>query len=177
MKARQDKLEAEAKSANDSAWWWDKGTKAAEITQTVADKGVDILSTVTGPAGGRIKDVYTVAKGTAEGLGEGIAQGGDYLKNIGKGTAKGVVDLGLGKILDKVNQTDKIPGFKDYNPGVEWGDSRAGFIKDALKGSGVDESVRDIVRDRFKTGAKNVIQGTAQDAAVKSPIMGWFGFS
>ncbi|NLV22428.1 MAG: hypothetical protein GXY49_10645, partial [Syntrophomonadaceae bacterium] len=41
-----------------------------------------------------------------------------------------------------------------------------------LTGKGtVDDTVRDMVRDKFTTAGKNVLQGTVRDSLSKDPIM------
>ncbi|MGI5880839.1 MAG: zinc-ribbon domain-containing protein [Syntrophomonadaceae bacterium] len=182
IKERMEKSQKESADASSSAWWWDKAASAGEWVVWGADKSIDVLSNVTGPAGGRVKDIYTVAKGTAEGLGQAYADGTSLVGGAAKGTLKGATDLGLGKIMDagagKITDLTggKVPGFKEYtafNPADDaWKNARTGFVKDALMGKGaVDDTVRDMVRDKFTTAGKNVLQGTVRDSLSKDPIM------
>ncbi len=54
--------------------------KAVESVQKVADVSIDVLATVTGPAGQRVKDIYTFGKGVGEGVGNSIAEGGNVIR-------------------------------------------------------------------------------------------------
>lgn len=177
-------LEKQSEEANSSASRWDTATKSVEWVKWGCDKSIDVLANVTGLVGNRIKDVYTVVSGTAEGLGEAIADGKDYVSHIAKGTIKGATNLGLGKVMDSVSGKifkythGKIPGLEEYiafNPKSTsaWDKVRVRFIKDALLGNKdvVDETVSNIVRDRFATASKNVIQSTVRDKLTKDQIM------
>ncbi len=180
----QKKIEAaqkEADAANKAAKWWGWAEWGAKKVQFVADQSINVLATVTGPVGGRVKDIYTVAKGTGEGLGKAIAEGKDYGKHILKGTAKGATDLIIGKVSDKAfgKIADKIgektPLLKDYSPfnakDPAWGEARAGFIKNALQGKGVSDPVSKMVRHKFTQGTKKAAQGWVQGKMGKDPLM------
>lgn len=117
------------------ASFWNAMTKAGEITQVAADTGVDILSTLTGPAGKTIKTLYTGIKGVAGGVGEGMANG-DMSKNIAKGAMDGLSDIVGDKIGDK------------------WGKAaKAGFTVVSEAGKSMTESAMD-----GKTSASDLIQ-------------------
>ncbi|SHG47273.1 hypothetical protein SAMN02745221_00274 [Thermosyntropha lipolytica DSM 11003] len=181
LREKMERLEKEQAAASRSSWRWGIIASATEWIQYGADKSIDVLEKVTGPAGQKVKSAYTVLKGTAEGLGTAIAEGGDYMKHMARGTLKGVTDLGVDKIKDwgfgKLGDITggKLPGFKDYSPfnpkDAAWAEARTGFIKDALLGKGVDESVSSMVRDKFTTAVKGVVQDTIRDKFTKDPVM------
>ena len=98
----QERL-AELEQAQRSAARWDMSTKAVEGVQFGADLAVDALSNVTGSAGKSIRLAYIGAKGVAGGIGQSMADGGNYASNIGKGLLKGASDV----IKDKLGDKDK----------------------------------------------------------------------
>ncbi len=176
LKERQKQLEKEAEAANRTASWWDWGTKAVETVQVVADTGVDLLANVTGPVGGRIKDVYTVAKGSAEGLGTAIAEGGNYAKNITEGTVKGVSDLVKDKLKGtKFDEVYKIGegavkgAYQTYQKG---GSYLENITKGALKGGAdviMDKVTGKLIEDGVDPG---VDWGKARVGFVKDGLKG-----
>lgn len=122
------------------AGFWNVMTKAGELTQVVADTGVDILSNLTGPAGKTIKTIYTGTKGLAGGFGEGLANG-DMIQNLGKGALEGVTDI-IG---------DKVEGALD---GKKWGKAiNAGYTVVSEAGKSMVESAIE-----GKTSASDLIQ-------------------
>ncbi len=139
----------------------------------MADVSIDVLATVTGPAGQRVKDIYTFGKGVGEGVGNSIAEGGNVIRNVTEGATKGAYDVLKGKAMDKLAGigNNKVPGLKQYGPGDNvgeiWKNGRVGFIKDALTGKNTHSSVSGIVRDQFTEAAKNAAQAQAQNIVTK----------
>lgn len=122
------------------AGFWNVMTKAGEVTQVVADTGVDILSNLTGPAGKTIKTLYTGIKGVAGGVGEGLANG-DMSKNIAKGALDGLTEI----VGDKLG---------DAMDGKKWGKAiEAGYTVVSEAGKSMAESALD-----GKTSASDLIQ-------------------
>lgn len=122
------------------AGFWNVMTKAGEVTQVVADTGVDILSNLTGPAGKTIKTLYTGIKGVAGGVGEGLANG-DMSKNIAKGALEGLTEVVGDKLGDAVD-------------GKKWGKAiEAGYTVVSEAGKSMAESALD-----GKTSASDLIQ-------------------
>lgn len=124
MEERQAKDQKDVDKWTKRADAWDTAMTVAEGVQTAADIGVDILATVTAPAGGGlIADAYAITKNVAGcgmeglvnkertlagGLLEGITKGGiDYAQNhsgakwqkllsyVGGESVKGGIDAGL----------------------------------------------------------------------------------
>lgn len=69
---KQEQNEENAKYYEDRADMFDKAIAGAEVVQTAADVGVDVLATMTGPAGQTIKKTYTVGKNMATRLSEAV---------------------------------------------------------------------------------------------------------
>ena len=66
LKARQEGLQEAADKAAHRADQWDTAVRTAEGVQTAADIGVDILATITAPAGGGlVADAYALTKNVA----------------------------------------------------------------------------------------------------------------
>jgi hypothetical protein len=75
---------------------WEKICKTTEAISWTADQTINIMGKVV-PGGGYISDGYTVLKGTAEGLGNAMAEGGNYSRHLAKGTFEGAVNLAKDK--------------------------------------------------------------------------------
>lgn len=159
-------MQAQA-AAQKSASRWGWATKALELFGKGADVGVDLLGSLTGPAGKQISVGYKILKGAAGGLGQGYADGGGYAGKILEGTGKGVADAVIDGALKKAGGAmsagkGNIPGLKDYNPGVDWGKAKVGSLGKMLTGKGYDGAVTDMVRDRVTTAAKGAGQSAGQ---------------
>ena len=158
------------------------------------DRSIDVLANVTGPAGRTVKNVYTVVKGTGEGIGQAMADGTDIVKGAVVRTERGAVDLGLNVLGDKsTGALGEILPSLDPKAGVDWSGARTGFIKDALTGHGVDATVKGMVRDRFTTTGDQATESWGIDTVAKPvkdalmgaggavasgarAVAGWFGF-
>ena len=75
---------------------WEMICKTTEAVSWSADQTINIMGKVV-PGGGYISDGYTVLKGTAEGLGNAMAEGGNYSRHLAKGTFEGAVNLAKDK--------------------------------------------------------------------------------
>jgi len=187
------------KENEDKSWWanleskvWGAAEFGAKATKFVADKSIDVLEKVTGPAGATIKKVYVFSSGVAEGVGHAMGDG-QWGTHLTDGAIKGTKDLVLSTVTDKVFGVvgDKlslknVPGFKDYVPfnakDAAWGSkngiikaviggegARVGFVKDAILGKdSVSDAVSGIVKDRFGTAIKHTIQNTIQTEITKN---------
>ena len=102
-------------------WWTRRGTRLGRVEKVLewtawgADRSVDALAALTGPAGGRVKDLYTVGKRLGKGLGEMAASGGNVAKLV-KGGVEGALDLGFSKRVSKHPVMDRI--FRGKVPSV-----------------------------------------------------------
>jgi len=94
--------------ANDVARW-EKICNTTSAVSWTADTAINIMGKVV-PGGGYISDGYTVLKGVAGGLGEAMAEGGNYSKHIAKGTFQGAYDLAIDKVKDKAMEGLKGTG-------------------------------------------------------------------
>jgi hypothetical protein len=125
LKAEMDKNIAEYEDQIARANKYDIAVKAAEGVQYGADVAIDGLSYVTGPAGQKIKMVYTAGKSVATGVGEGMADPKNAVKHI----AKGIIEGGTEVLKDK---------FGDDKP---WQSAAADILKEGLT-SGIDASIK-----------------------------------
>lgn len=91
---------------------WEKICKTTETVSWTADTAINIMGKLV-PGGGYISDGYTVLKGAAEGLGNAMAEGGNYNRNIWKGTVKGARELAMDKGQEGVFDTVKRNGHYD----------------------------------------------------------------
>ena len=66
---------------------WEMICKNTEAVSWTADQTINVMGKVV-PGGGYISDGYTVLKGTAEGLGNAIAEGGNYTRHLAKDKAQ-----------------------------------------------------------------------------------------
>jgi hypothetical protein len=80
---------------------WNTLTTGAEGAQWIADKMVDVLANVTGPAGKEIKMFYTVGKSYSKNIGEGYAKGDSFSKSLVKGTVEAGFNLSFDYVKDK----------------------------------------------------------------------------
>ncbi|MFC1925637.1 hypothetical protein ACFLW2_02955 [Chloroflexota bacterium] len=87
--------------AGDVAERFEYGTKVIKFG---ADKMIDLLAALTGPAGGGIKDAYTFGTNFFGGAMEGALKG-ETIKGAAIGATKGGVDIGLGKLFDWLHDT------------------------------------------------------------------------
>ena len=98
---RQAQIEFEEAERSGNRWHW--ATRFAELVKFGADVGVDVLATLTGPAGKKVKMAYTGLKEVGTGIGESIAEGGNVVDNVGRGLVRG----GSNIIKDKLGDKDR----------------------------------------------------------------------
>jgi hypothetical protein len=168
--ARRDELIREqqwqqkvAENEMAKASFWNVLTKAGEITQTVADTGVDILSNLTGPAGKTIKTVYTGLKGVAGGLGEGLANG-NMAAELGKGALGGLSDIAKDKlggfVGDRWGEASGKAAQNIYNIGAEAGKEMYGTFVDGPELGKEGEFLKTIVSSGFKGALKGTLDSS-----------------
>lgn len=161
--ARRDELireqqwqEKVAQNEMAKASFWNVMTKAGEITQTVADTGVDILSNLTGPAGKTVKTLYTGLKGVAGGFGEGLAKG-NMAAELGKGALGGLSDIAKDKlgglVGDKWGEAAGKAAQNIYNVGAEAGKEMYGTFVDG------PEKGKDFLTSIVQSGIKGATKG------------------
>lgn len=109
LEIKQIKNLKEAGKAAKNVAYWENVCRNTEAISRSADTAINIMGKVV-PGGGYISDGYTVLRGAAEGLGNAMAEGGNYSRNIVKGTAQGVYDLAMDKAKDKAMQGIKSSG-------------------------------------------------------------------
>ena len=184
LKKSQQESAAAQKTADRLDFW----TNVFEKTESAADVSIDWLSALTGQVGKTVKTCYTVAKGLGKGLGEGMVDG-DYAKHLGERSLESVVDLGIGKVSDKITDWGggKIPGWFKRGPNPddvlpkssEYGMGRAtpGQLKNLLSGSGeIATKTQGIVRDRIKDATLDAGQGIVRKNQVEDPLKKSMGF-
>lgn len=152
----------------------DNYLKTAEVVQTGADIGVDVLEKVTGPAGKAIKKTYVFTKGFAGGAGEAMADPANATSHIIKGTIKGAGDLakeftenqwakdGIG-LTSEVSQgaVDSYQKGENITTGMIKGAKKAAVdsAADRLTNKFLPNSARDI--DFGKYSGKEILKGVA----------------
>ena len=150
----------------------DNYLKTAEVVQTGADIGVDVLEKVTGPAGKTIKKAYVFTKGVASGAGEAMADPANATSHIIKGTIKGAGDLakeftdsqlakdGIG-LASEVSQgaIDSYQKGEDISTGIVKGVGKAAVdaVGDRLTNKFLPNSARDI--DFGNYSGKQIFKG------------------
>lgn len=143
MAREQEILNKNMQEEAGKAAFWNFMTKAAETTQVAADVGVDILSMLTGPVGKEIKIGYSGLKGLGSGIGNAMTKDNleDAAKELIKGSAGGVTDMGKDMIGDKFGDAAKnifTVGSEAFKGGLEAGldgkDVMDGAIGGGLKG-------------------------------------------
>lgn len=111
---------------------WEKICNTAEAVSWTADTAINIMGKVV-PGGGYISDGYTVLKGTAQGLGNAMAEGGNYTRHIIKGTGKGVWEMAMDKGKDDVFDTIKRNGRYDKIDTKKLKESAIEILKNVVK--------------------------------------------
>jgi len=99
----------EAGIAAKNVAYWENVCRNTEAISRTADLAINIMGK-TVPGGGYISDGYTVLRGTAEGLGNAMAEGGNYGRHIAQGTFQGAYDLAMDKAKDKAMEGIKGTG-------------------------------------------------------------------
>ena len=165
--------------------WTDHTTTALEWAEWGTDTSVSVLGRLTGPAGERGAEVYTVAKETLKGLSEGVA---DYARGRGGhvasegsawvilergtiGASKGVAKVGLdrlaGKLMDGV--ADKLAG-PTATVLTDVGDTVVTTVTRELRARAVTE-----VRRSTGVELARAVVGSELQAPVKAGIEGLTG--
>ena len=161
LKGRQKRLENKQDLAHQNANNWDRVVKVTEGVEKAADIGVDVLSKVTAPAGGKaIGDAYAMTKNVAKSTSEAIAEGKSVLGGIAKGLADGAIDVAQNN-SGGVYQTIANVGGEAFKGGMDaaWkGESItqgafAGSLKGAMK-LGI-ERVGDKITKGIEDSARN----------------------
>lgn len=153
-----------------------------------SDKAVDLISGLTGPAGTRVKDLYTASKyflGQAVGDmlpgGEGITK-----ERIGLGVRDAVIEVGWSKAADhlipkvaKIPEGYDISGATSYWPtgtGAGWlwaktirGSAYAEAIKGAIESTFWDFVANDRIKSDFKGDPTNKATNAAEKYLLNMP--------
>lgn len=141
----------------------DNYLKISEISQTVADVGIDALEQLTGPAGKIIKRTYVAAKGVASGVGEAWADPANATSHIIKGTVKGSADfvkelVESQNIKDAIGYTSEITQefISSYQKGENLSTGfKTGFVKatvDTVVDRAVNKFLPDTDMDKYDYG-------------------------
>jgi len=108
MQARREELTREMQRAAEeyerhanSARRWDYLTRFTELVKAGADVGVDLLATVTGPAGQKVRTAYMGLSEVGQGVGESIADGGNVVDNVGRGVLRGADKIARDRLGNK----------------------------------------------------------------------------
>ena len=148
MKQRQEEYKRylEERQANDQKdvdkWTkradaWDTAMTAAEGVQTVADIGVDILATVTAPAGGGyIADAYALTKNVAGSAMEGLTnKERTFGGGLAEGITKGLIDVAQNHSGAKWQKALSYVGGESVKGGIDAGLKGESVVKGAVKGA------------------------------------------
>jgi hypothetical protein len=149
-----------------------------------ADIAIDIGSTLSPGAGGRIKNIYAATKTVTKSMSQSFADGKGLLDGLKDGVVEAATDKALdlfaGQVTDKFK--GKIPGFGKFDThSNDLGDLSLGQIKDRLSKSAVTDT-GDIVQDlrnvmkhtdaqrALSNSLKNATQGQVQGAVLWDPF-------
>ncbi len=148
MKQRQEEYKRylEERQANDQKdvdkWTkradaWDTAMTVAEGVQTVADIGVDILATVTAPAGGGyIADAYALTKNVAGSAMEGLTnKERTFGGGLKEGITKGLIDVAQNHSGTKWQKVLSYVGGESIKGGIDAGVKGESIVKGAVKGA------------------------------------------
>ncbi|OPX64121.1 MULTISPECIES: hypothetical protein [unclassified Methanoregula] len=181
--------QAEAEEWSSYANKLDTAVTVLETVEKTADIAIDVGSTLSPGAGGRIKNIYAATKTITKNMSQSYADGKGLTAGLKQGVVEAATDKALdvfaGKVTDKFG--GKIPGFGKFeSPAEDLGDMSLSAIRDRLK-KPVDTG--DIVQDlrnaithnqtgqAVKNAAKNAVQGQVQSASLWDPFKKFFGIS
>lgn len=116
---------------------WDTAMTVAEGVQTAADIGVDILATVTAPAGGGlIADAYALTKNVAGSGMEGLVNKERTLAGgLLEGITKGGIDVAQNHSGAKWQKLLSYVGGESIKGGIDAGVKGESIVKGAVKGA------------------------------------------
>jgi hypothetical protein len=175
MADRQARLERDQAQANEREAFWSRWTNRVEWVQWGADRSIDALATVTGPAGNTIKWTYTSVRNVGQHLSDAHARGTGY----GRALVRGVVETGVDYGMSRARQalTGRIGPASRGNLGLgKWGGptGHPGFPE-----AGVGEFVRDAASSGAAwagwQGVGNAAQGFAAKKGATDPLKGVLG--
>jgi hypothetical protein len=150
----------------------DAGESGVEWTKWGCDKGVDILSGVTGEEGKFIKRIYTLGENMGEGLGDYMADGENLKQHLETSATKALVDLGFDATMEVGFK--KIKGTK-IGDGLEWIQEKTHLKENEIElnphTEGVSgNDVNTMILNKFKSDVKNFIPNTGVDKFKESSI-------
>lgn len=121
--SRQAQAEAAGEYYQNRADNLDIAVKGLEVTQTVADTGVDVLAGMTGPTGQTIKRIYTVGKNTATRLSEAVCSDDplkkDYAAALAMAGFDSLADIGQDMAGDAGFQITSNIGSEVFKNGMQ----------------------------------------------------------
>jgi hypothetical protein len=149
-----------------------------------ADIAIDIGSTLSPGAGGRIKNIYAATKTITKNMSQSFADGKGLTEGLKQGVVEAATDKALdlfaGQVTDKFK--GKIPGFGKFDShSNDLGDLSLGQIKDRLSKSAMTDT-GDIVQDlrnimkhgdaqrALSNSLKNAMQGQVQGTVLWDPF-------
>ncbi|MBN1146441.1 MAG: hypothetical protein JXA78_04240 [Anaerolineales bacterium] len=94
IETRMKVNQAEANMYQSFGQGYDLAVTGLEYVKAGADFAIDVCAEINPGAGKLVKTVYKVASGTGEGVGEAMVDPQNWAAHIGKGAAKGVVEVG-----------------------------------------------------------------------------------
>ncbi|MCL7413994.1 MAG: hypothetical protein M8353_10345, partial [ANME-2 cluster archaeon] len=147
------------------------------VVEKTADVSIDVLSTLTGPAGQAVKTAYTVTKDVTKNMSESYVKGESMVTGALKGAGEAAVDITLdkfgGALVDKFG--GKIPGFGKFESTVDYGKVSVSAFTKLVKET-AEEGTKNIARENFKEAGKNGLQGQFQ-GELWYPFKKFLGFS
>ena len=96
IKNKENKAASDKKISD----WADRAYYGANVVKIGADVSLGVLANSSGPVGKIINNTYTFLSGVAGGLGEGIADGGNFGQHLKEGAIQGTFDLAVNNTLD-----------------------------------------------------------------------------
>jgi hypothetical protein len=175
--------EAEAAAWTSYANKLDTAVTVLTAVEKGADIAIDIGSTLSPGAGGRIKNIYAATKTIGVNVSQSFADGKSLADGLKDGVTQAVTDKALDVFAGKVTDTfkGKIPGFGKFDShSNDLGDLNLGQIKDRLSKTTVDTG--DLVSDlrnainksdaqrALSNSLKNATQGQVQGTVLWDPF-------
>jgi hypothetical protein len=175
--------EAEAAAWTSYANKLDTAVTVLTAVEKSADIAIDIGSTLSPGAGGRIKNIYAATKTIGVNVSQSFADGKSLADGLKEGVTQAVTDKALDVFAGKVTDTfkGKIPGFGKFDShSNDLGDLNLGQIKDRLSKTTVDTG--DLVSDlrnainksdaqrALSNSLKNATQGQVQGTVLWDPF-------
>lgn len=167
LRDRQDNFVSKQQAAHRTAENWDRAVQVAEGVQLVADVGVDVLSTVTAPVGGKaVADAYAIAKNVASSASKAASKGRSVWGGIGQGVVNGLIDVGQNHAGTKFQKALANVGGEAFKGGLDAGIKGENIVDATCKGvgNGLTKLSIDLAGDAIGKGIENAADNSLKNA-------------